>query len=148
MLDFAGGTVVHMSAGFAALAGAIFLGKRNRITSYNVCYTKLLRFNYDISINMANDRLKNENDIHIKELEFGKKTKDKPFMKVPVRLALYVMKDGNDNININMPVSGSTSDPKFKLGKIIWGAFLNVLSKAALSPFKAMSGLVGTDPET
>ena len=29
VLDFAGGTVVHMSAGFAALAGAIFLGKRN-----------------------------------------------------------------------------------------------------------------------
>lgn len=26
--DFAGGTVVHMSAGFAALAGAIYLGKR------------------------------------------------------------------------------------------------------------------------
>lgn len=28
VLDFAGGTVVHMSAGFAALAGAIYLGKR------------------------------------------------------------------------------------------------------------------------
>ena len=28
VLDFAGGTVVHMSAGFAALAGAIFLGPR------------------------------------------------------------------------------------------------------------------------
>lgn len=29
VLDFAGGTVVHMSAGFAALAGAIVLGQRN-----------------------------------------------------------------------------------------------------------------------
>ena len=28
VLDFAGGTVVHMSAGYAALAGAIFLGRR------------------------------------------------------------------------------------------------------------------------
>jgi ammonium transporter, Amt family len=28
VLDFAGGTVVHISAGFAALAGALFLGKR------------------------------------------------------------------------------------------------------------------------
>jgi Amt family ammonium transporter len=28
VLDFAGGTVVHMSAGFAALAGALYLGKR------------------------------------------------------------------------------------------------------------------------
>jgi Amt family ammonium transporter len=29
VLDYAGGTVVHMSAGFAALAGALVLGKRN-----------------------------------------------------------------------------------------------------------------------
>lgn len=30
IMDFAGGTVVHMSAGFAALAGAIYLGKRKQ----------------------------------------------------------------------------------------------------------------------
>ncbi len=30
VLDFAGGTVVHMSAGFAAMAGAIYLGKRRQ----------------------------------------------------------------------------------------------------------------------
>ena len=29
VLDFAGGTVVHMAGGFAALAGAMFLGQRN-----------------------------------------------------------------------------------------------------------------------
>jgi Amt family ammonium transporter len=34
ILDFAGGTVVHMSAGFAALAGALFLGKR-KVISHN-----------------------------------------------------------------------------------------------------------------
>jgi len=32
VLDFAGGTVVHMSAGFAALAGAMFLGPRRDYT--------------------------------------------------------------------------------------------------------------------
>jgi ammonium transporter, Amt family len=31
VLDFAGGTVVHISAGFAALSGAIFLGKRKGV---------------------------------------------------------------------------------------------------------------------
>ena len=104
-------------------------------------------FNYDLMVKMGGGKLKNENTIHVGELEFGKKTSDKPFMKVPIRLALYVMKDGNDNIDIDMPVSGSTDDPKFKVGKLIWGAFVNVISKAALSPFKAMAGLVGTDPE-
>jgi Amt family ammonium transporter len=32
VLDFAGGTVVHMSAGFAALAGALFIGRRQSHT--------------------------------------------------------------------------------------------------------------------
>jgi ammonium transporter, Amt family len=31
VLDFAGGTVVHMSAGLAALSGALFLGKRKKL---------------------------------------------------------------------------------------------------------------------
>jgi len=33
VLDFAGGTVVHLSAGFAALAGAVFLGKRKKLST-------------------------------------------------------------------------------------------------------------------
>jgi Amt family ammonium transporter len=43
VLDFAGGTVVHMSAGFAALAGAVFLGNRKVLVedSINVPYVIL-----------------------------------------------------------------------------------------------------------
>jgi len=45
VLDFAGGTVVHMSAGFAALAGAIFLGRRKdankEFTPANIPYILL-----------------------------------------------------------------------------------------------------------
>jgi Amt family ammonium transporter len=44
VLDFAGGTVVHISAGCAALAGAIYLGKRkdkNHPTAINVPYILL-----------------------------------------------------------------------------------------------------------
>lgn len=33
VLDFAGGTVVHMSAGFAALAGAFFFGRRRSVSA-------------------------------------------------------------------------------------------------------------------
>lgn len=44
VLDFAGGTVVHISAGCAALAGALYLGKRkdkNHPTAINVPYILL-----------------------------------------------------------------------------------------------------------
>lgn len=52
ILDFAGGTVVHMSAGFAALAGALFLGKRKKTTHtpanvpYVILGTSLLWFGW------------------------------------------------------------------------------------------------------
>ncbi|MGB3590358.1 MAG: ammonium transporter [Nonlabens sp.] len=52
VLDFAGGTVVHMSAGFAALAGAVYLGKRDRVshepanTPYIILGTALLWFGW------------------------------------------------------------------------------------------------------
>lgn len=52
VLDFAGGTVVHMSAGFAALAGAVFLGKRKELTQghanvpYIILGTGLLWFGW------------------------------------------------------------------------------------------------------
>lgn len=43
VLDFAGGTVVHISAGFAALAGAIFMGKRTHLADEpsNIPYVML-----------------------------------------------------------------------------------------------------------
>ena len=52
VLDFAGGTVVHMSAGFAALAGAVYLGKRRDRTHdpanvpYVILGTALLWFGW------------------------------------------------------------------------------------------------------
>ncbi len=52
VLDFAGGTVVHMSAGFAALAGALYLGKRKVVTEshanvpYVILGTGLLWFGW------------------------------------------------------------------------------------------------------
>lgn len=104
-------------------------------------------FSYDLLVEMGDGQLTNQNDILVEELEFGNRTSNKPEIKVPIRLALYVMKDGNDNIEIHLPVSGSTDDPEFRLSKIIWGAVLNVLGKAATSPFKALAGLVSADPE-
>ncbi len=106
-------------------------------------------FNYDLQLKMSPTSLTNQNKIRVEELEFGKRTKDTTgIIKAPVRLALYVMKDMNDIINIDMPVSGNPSNPQFKLGKLIWKTFANLMVKTAASPFKALAGLAGTNPES
>jgi hypothetical protein len=105
-------------------------------------------FNYDLGLKMSSATLKNTNKVKIEELEFGKRTKDTTAIKVPVRLGLYLMKDANDVIAFDIPVEGNPSEPKFKLGKIIWKTFANLMVKTALSPFKALAGLAGANPES
>ncbi len=103
---------------------------------------------YDISLKMTPKLLINENKVKMDELEFGKRTNDITAMKVPARLALYLMKDAKDIISFELPVTGNPSEPQFKLGKIIWKTFVNLMVKTALSPFNTMSGLAGTNPES
>ncbi len=105
-------------------------------------------FNYDISVTMAPTNLVNSNTILVDELEFGKRTNDATATKVPVRLGLYLMKDVNDQIKIDLPITGNPSDPEFRLGKIIWKTFGNLMYKVAASPFMALADLAGTNPES
>jgi hypothetical protein len=105
-------------------------------------------FNYELGLKMSKSKLLNTNKVKVEELEFGKRTKDTTAMKLPVRLALYLMKDANDVIAFDMPVSGNPSEPKFKLGKLIWKTLGGLMIKTAASPFKALSSLAGTNPES
>lgn len=104
--------------------------------------------NYLGNLVMTNEQLKNENHIQISEIEFGTKTNNKIAIKAPIRLALYVLKDKNNNIDFELPVWGNPSDPEFSIGKIVWKTLSNFLIKTASTPFKAVAGLISTDPES
>lgn len=106
------------------------------------------RFSYDCKLRMTAKSLDNKNNIKISNLTLGKKTKDTTAYKVPVGLALYVLKDRQGNIIIDLPVSGDPSNPSFKLRKIIWNTLEEFLIKAATEPFNAIGKLFGTSPET
>lgn len=103
---------------------------------------------YELGLKMSETKLQNTNKVKVSELEFGKRTKDTTAMKVPVRLALYLLKDSHDEIKFDIPVSGNPSEPKFKLGKIIWKTFANFMIKTVASPFNALSSIAGTNPES
>lgn len=105
-------------------------------------------FNYKTSLEMTATQLKNKNHIYISELDFGDKTKDKNAIKAPVRLALYLLKDKDDQIDFELPVSGNPADPDFRVGKIIWKTLMNFLIKTASQPFNILGNLAGGDPES
>jgi hypothetical protein len=79
----------------------------------------------------------------LNQLTLGEKVESADAIKLPIKLALAIMKDKNGNIDLDLPVTGSLDDPQFKVGPLIWKALINVLTKVATSPFNFISGLVG-----
>ena len=65
--------------------------------------------------------------------------------KLPVRLAVALLKDRDGVIDINLPVSGSINDPEFSVGGLVFKAIINLIGKALTSPFSLFSGSGGSD---
>ncbi len=104
-------------------------------------------FNYDADVKMNPTNLENNNHLLVKEMQFGKRTKDTTATKLPVKLALYLIKDAQDNVEFELPVTGNPSEPGFKLGPIIWKTLRKFITKTATQPFNSLASLVGTQPE-
>lgn len=95
-----------------------------------------------------NSQLDNENKIDIYKATVGNRRKDiEPRQKIPLRTALYVLKDKDDKILIEMPVKGNVSDPEFNYMKVVWKTLGNLLVKVATSPARAIAGAMGVNPE-
>ena len=62
-------------------------------------------------------------------------------------LAVALLKDRNGQINLNLPISGSLSDPQFSIGGIIMRIFVNLIVKAVTSPFALISSAFGGGEE-
>jgi hypothetical protein len=93
-----------------------------------------------------NDRkLSAENHLYLNQLTLGDKIDSPTATKLPVTLALALLKDRNGNIDINLPISGSLDDPQFSVGGLIIKVIVNLLVKAVTSPFALIGGLLGGD---
>jgi hypothetical protein len=93
----------------------------------------------------ADGKLDAKNQVVLNQLTFGDKIESKDATKLPVLLAVALLKDRNGVIDINLPVSGSLNDPKFSVGGIIWQVIVNLLTKAITSPFSLLAGGGGGD---
>ena len=67
------------------------------------------------------------NNIFIDQLTLGAKNNSTNATSLPVKLAIALLKDRNGRILLDVPVQGRVDDPKFRLGKVIWGVIENLL---------------------
>ncbi len=76
----------------------------------------------------------------LNQLTFGNAIDSPTATKLPVRLAVALLKDRNGVIDINLPISGSVNDPQFSVGGIVVKLLVNLLVKAVTSPFSLLTG--------
>ena len=85
------------------------------------------------------------NQVILNQLTFGDKVESPDATKLPVLLAVALLKDRNGVIDINLPISGSINDPQFSVFGIVLKVIGNLLVKALTAPFALLAGGGGED---
>ncbi|MFG6431404.1 DUF748 domain-containing protein [Roseateles sp. LYH14W] len=113
-------------------------GYAARYAGYAIDRGKLsAKLNYKVE---PGGQLVASNQIILNQLTFGERVDSPDATTLPVRFAVALLKDANGVIDIQLPVSGSLSDPEFSVGGLVWKLVLNLIGKALTSPFSLFSG--------
>ena len=92
-------------------------------------------------------KLDSENKVFLDQFTFGDAVDSPDATKLPVRLAVALLKDRSGEIHLDLPVTGSIDDPKFSVWGVVWQIVRNLLVKAATSPFALLGAIFGGGEE-
>jgi hypothetical protein len=105
------------------------------------------KISLDLQYKVRDSKLDGANQIVIDKLTLGERVDSPDALKLPLELAIAILKDSDGRIDLGLPVSGDLSDPQFSYGAIIWKAIGNVLTKIVTAPFRALGALLGISGE-
>ena len=105
------------------------------------------KLSLDLKYLIQKRKLDSTNVIFFDQFSLGDRVESPAATKLPVRLAIALLKDRRGQIKLDIPVSGSLDDPKFSIGKIILQIIVNLIAKAATSPFALLGALFGGGEE-
>jgi hypothetical protein len=111
-----------------------------RFAGYKIEKGKL---SIDVAYLIENRTLQARQKFVIDQLELGERVESPDAVKLPLRLAVALLKDRNGVIDIDLPMTGSLDDPQFRMGPLIWKAFVGLIAKAATAPFALLGSVFG-----
>lgn len=111
-----------------------------KFAGYKVAEGKI---SLDLQYKVRNRQLDGTNQIVLDKLTLGERIDSPDALKLPLELALAILKDSDGRIDLGLPVSGDMNDPQFSYGALIWKAVGNVLTKIVTAPFRALGNLLG-----
>jgi len=97
----------------------------------------------DSKVLIADRKLDSATVVTLNQFTFGAATNSPDATGLPVRLGVALLKDADGRIVIDLPVQGSLDDPNFRYGKVVVRVLVNLLTKAATSPFSLIGSMFG-----
>ncbi len=97
----------------------------------------------DSAIQLDGNALDATNVVTLNQFTFGAPTHSPDATGLPVRLGVALLKDPSGKIVIDLPVQGTLGDPNFRVGKVVLRVIVNLLTKAAVSPFALVGSMFG-----
>ena len=101
------------------------------------------KLSVELSYKVQDRKLNAGHHFVIDQLELGERVESPDATGLPVRLAIALLKDRHGVIDVDLPVTGSLDDPKFRLAPLVWKAIFNLIAKAATAPFALIGSLFG-----
>ena len=90
-----------------------------------------------------NRKLAASNKLVLDQLTFGDHVDSPTATKLPVRLAVALLKDRNGVIHLDLPIQGTLDDPKFSVWGVLVQIFVNLITKIVTAPFAVLGSLAG-----
>ena len=87
------------------------------------------------------------NQVFLDQLTFGDRVESPSALKLPVLLAVSLLKNSRGEIDLDLPIGGSLDDPQFSVGGIVVKVIVNLISKAITSPFALLGSIIGGNSE-
>jgi uncharacterized protein involved in outer membrane biogenesis/outer membrane protein OmpA-like peptidoglycan-associated protein len=100
-----------------------------------------------LSMNLAylvqDNKLEGKNNAVLTQLTLGDSVPSEDATKLPIKLAIALLKDRQGNIDIDLPVRGDLDNPEFSIGSIVLKMVGNLILEIVTSPFKMLGALFG-----
>lgn len=105
------------------------------------------KLSLNVAYKLENKQLTADNRLFIDQLTFGDKVESPDATKLPVNLAIALLKNNRGEIDLNLPISGSLDDPEFSIGGLVVKVIINLFVKAVTSPFALLGSMFGGGEE-
>ncbi|HRE81029.1 MAG TPA: DUF748 domain-containing protein [Opitutaceae bacterium] len=97
----------------------------------------------DIHFKLSDRKIQSADVATLDQFTLGAKNDSPDAVKLPITLAIALLKDRSGRIVLDVPIEGSLDDPNFRIGRVVWRVIGNLIAKAATSPFALLGSMFG-----